>query len=299
MNEFAIETSALAKDYGKVIGVSDLDLVVRRGEVFGYLGPNGAGKTTTIRLLLDLIHPTSGTARVLGLDSHADSLAIRSRIGYVPGELAMYEDLTGRELCRYFSSLRGTGAAGVDSLAERLDLDLDRPIKEYSSGNRQKVGLVQAFMHEPELLILDEPTTGLDPLVQQEFYRLIAEVKSRGATVFLSSHILPEVEHVADRVGIIRNGRLVVVEEVASLKARALRRIEIHFEDPVVPGSLDVVPGVREATYNGSVVNVVIEGSMDSLIKALAANTVTNIVSHEADLEEVFLEMYRGEDTHA
>ena len=248
----AIRAEQLTKFYGPRRGVEDIDLVVRSGEVFGFLGPNGAGKTTTIRTLLDFIRPTRGRATVLGLDTRADAVAVHRRVGYLPGELELYEKLTGREVLEYFASLRGGVDGGYrDELAERFDLDIDTRISSYSSGNRQKVGLVQAFMHRPELLILDGPTSGLDPLVQQEFARLVGEVAAEGRTVFLSSHVLPEVERITDRVGIIRDGRLVVVEEVAALKARAVRHLDVLFAGPVPDGVFDGVAGVREVTVTG------------------------------------------------
>jgi ABC-2 type transport system ATP-binding protein len=293
-----ITTSGLTKYYGSTRGVEDLDLEVRHGEVFGFIGPNGAGKTTTLRLLLDLIRPTRGTAVVLGRDVTADSLEIRRRIGYLPGELAMFGSMTGHELVRFFGALRRTDARrSAEILADRLDLDLTRRIKDYSSGNRQKLALVQAFMHEPELLILDEPTNALDPLIQQEFYRMLDEVGAAGRTVFLSSHLLPEIERVADRVGIIRHGTLVAVESVAGLKARALRRIEFRFATPLTDIDPFVhVPGVKRTAIldDGVVAQVVVEGSVDAVLKAAAAYEIVSLVSHDGDLEEAFLTYYQA-----
>ncbi len=291
-----IRTSDLTKYYGKARGVIDLNLEVQPGEVFGYLGPNGAGKTTTIRLLLDFIRPSSGHAEVLGRDSHRDSIAIRRRTGYVPGDLVLYENMTGRDLLRYFANLRGgVDPKRVTALAERLDLDLHRPIKALSKGNKQKVGLVQAFMHAPELLILDEPTSGLDPLVQQEFYRLLREVKAAGTTVFLSSHVMSEVEHVCDRVGIIRDGKLVLVDEVGRLKANAVRRIEIEFMRPVPADVFTRLPNVSDVSVDNGFVRCTVSGPIDALIKTAAQFEVNTITSHEPDLEEIFLSYYGGE----
>lgn len=293
----AIRTEGLTKFYGKERGIIDLDLEVNEGEVFGYLGPNGAGKTTTIRLLLDLLRPTRGTSRVLDRHPYFDGVDVRRSIGYLPGELSLYPRLTGEQLLTYFANLRGLEGLGeAHELAERFDLDLERQVGDLSSGNKQKVGLVQAFMHHPPLLILDEPTSGLDPLMQQEFYRLVAEAKEEGRTVFLSSHVLSEVERIADRVGIIREGRMVVVEQLETLKARAPRRIELHFAQPVPRDRFEALPHVEEVRVDDAVVSCKIVGSVDELIKAAAVFEVVNVVSHEADLEELFLAYYRGSD---
>jgi ABC-2 type transport system ATP-binding protein len=289
-----IRAERLTKHYGSARGVVGLDLTVRQGEVFGFLGPNGAGKTTTIRLLLDLIRPSDGRAEVFGLDTRRDSVAIRRRIGYLPGDLRLYERLTPRELFTYFGHLRGDGGSReAPALAERFGLELDRPIKALSKGNRQKVGLVQAFMHEPELLILDEPTSGLDPIVQQTFYDLVREVVDDGRTVFLSSHVLPEVQHTADRVALIREGRLVLVDAVESLRARAFTRVEVTFADPPPAHAFDGVPEARELERRGDVVVFALEGEADALVKALGAFHVRALDSREADLEDIFLDLYR------
>jgi len=300
MNNTVIHTEGLTKFYGRQRGVLDVSIEVRRGEVFGYLGPNGAGKTTTIRTLLDFIRPTRGRAMIFGLDTRQHSREIRRRVGYVPGELALYENLTGAELLRYAGHLRGNVEwKFVEELAARLECDLSPPIRSFSHGNKQKIGLIQAFIHKPELLILDEPTLGLDPLMQQEFYRLIAEVKAEGRTVFLSSHILPEVERLCDRVGIIREGRVIAVENVKALKARALRRLEIHFATPVPQEPFDEVAGVRDVTVEDSVLRCTVAGSLDALIKTAAQFEVVNVISHEPSLEEIFLAYYGGGENHA
>jgi len=298
-----IVAEGLTKYYGRnprtaVPGIVDLDLEVRAGEVFGFLGPNGAGKSTTIRTLLDFLHPTRGSARLFGLDSHRDSIAIRRRIGYLPADLALYADMTGRELLQFFGRLRGSEADGrADALAERFGLDLDRRNRNYSTGNRQKVGIVQAFMHEPELLILDEPTSGLDPLMQQEFYRLIDEVRAQGRTVFLSSHVLPEVERLADRVGIVRQSRLVAVDTVESIKAKALRRIEIRFAEPVDVAPFAELPGVHraDATEEGRVLTVDVSGTVEGVLRLAAAHSIEDLRARDADLEEIFLAYYDGD----
>jgi ABC-2 type transport system ATP-binding protein len=268
----AIQTERLSKDYGAGRGLFDLELEIESGEVFGFLGPNGAGKSTTMRLLLDLISPTSGSATLLGLDSRRRSLEIRRRIGFLPGDFALYPKLDGHAILDYLAELRG----GVDprvraGLAERFDAELDRPVRELSTGNRQKLGLIQAFMHEPELLILDEPIAGLDPLVQQSFHALLGEVAVEGRTVFLSSHTLSEVERVAHRVAILRNGRLVVVDSLENLREIAIRHLEIEFggEPPDVE-EFRSLPGVREARFEDSHVLVAFEGSADARVKTAA-----------------------------
>ncbi|MGD9143470.1 MAG: ABC transporter ATP-binding protein [Dehalococcoidia bacterium] len=296
-NNSVIHIENLTKFYGKQRGVLDIDLDIRRGEVFGYLGPNGAGKTTTIRTLLHFIFPTRGRVTIFGLDIARNSLATRRRIGYLPGELETYNNLTGAELLEFMSRLHG----GVDwryvtELAERFDYDLGMRIKSMSHGNRQKAGLIQAFMNRPELLILDEPTIGLDPLMQQEFYRIIDEIKAEGRTVFLSSHIMPEVERVCDRVGIIREGRLIAVEDVDVLKARAIRRLEIHFAEPVSPEQFSNITGVRDIEVHDNRLTCTVAGEIDTLIKAAAQHHVVNVISHEPSMEEIFLAYYNQED---
>ncbi|MGZ5383050.1 MAG: ABC transporter ATP-binding protein [Acidimicrobiia bacterium] len=292
----AIHTEGLTKFYGKERGIVDLDLDVDQGEVFGYLGPNGAGKTTTIRLLLDLLRPTRGTSRVLGKHPYFDGVGVRSDIGYLPGELALYERLTGEQMLTYVANLRKMKDLGdAPQVAERFELDLSRHIGDLSSGNKQKVGLVQAFMHRPKVLILDEPTGGLDPLMQQEFYRLVHEAKEDGRTVFLSSHVLSEVERIADRVGIIRQGKMVVVEQLETLKERAPRRLDLHFGGPIPAVAFEALPNVEDVSVDDAVVSCRVVGSVDELIKTAARFEVTNVVSHEADLEELFLQYYRGD----
>jgi ABC-2 type transport system ATP-binding protein len=269
---------------------------VRVGEVFGFLGPNGAGKTTLIRTLLDLIHPTSGRALVLGLDTRVDSLAIRRRVGYVPGDVDLWPQLTGEAVLYHLARLRGgVDRRSIQALNHRFSVDPTRRIEDLSKGNRQKLGIVQAFMHDPELLILDEPTSGLDPLQQQEFRELVLERSSAGATVFLSSHVLSEVEHTATRVGIIKDGRLVDVDEIATLKARALRKVEVTFADAVDPSTLRSVPGVQSLGVRGPAIELTVSGTMDPLVKALAQHEVVSITSREPDLEELVLAFYEDD----
>jgi ABC-2 type transport system ATP-binding protein len=291
----AIRTRGLTKDYGEGHGLFDLDLEVERGEIFGFLGPNGAGKSTTMRLLLDLIVPTRGSATLMELDSHAQSLDIRRRVGFLPGDLELYPRLNGAAMLDYLGELRGGVDRGVrDALAERFHGDLRRPVRELSTGNRQKLGLIQAFMHEPELLILDEPIAGLDPLVQQSFHALLHEVAAEGRTVFLSSHTLSEVERVAHRVAILREGRLAVVDSLDNLREIAVRRLDIEFGDSASPAEeMRGLPGVREVTVNGRHIVVAFEGTADPLIKAIANYEVRSIRSRDDDLEEVFLRYYR------
>jgi ABC-2 type transport system ATP-binding protein len=296
----AINLSRLTKRYGDHPALNGLDLEVRQGEVFGFLGPNGAGKTTTIRILLDLIRPTSGRAEVLGLDCRRDSVAIRRRTGYLPGELVLYGELTGQELLTYLASLRGGVDPGrIAGLADRLGTDLSRRVRELSAGNKQKLGIIQAFMHRPDVLILDEPTTGLDPLVQQAFHELVQEATAAGQTVFLSSHVLSEVERIAARVGIIRAGRLVQVGSVEAIKAKALRRLEIDFAEPAPAGVFEGLAGVREVLVDGGHARIAVEGSMDAVVKAAARFNVVTIVSHEPNLEDAFLAFYREEAADA
>jgi ABC-2 type transport system ATP-binding protein len=283
----------LTKSYGRQRGVIDLTFEVRPGEVFGYLGPNGAGKTTTIRTMLDMIRPTSGRITVLGMDSRADPVKIHRRTGYLPGEMALYDRLTGAEYLRYLASLRGdVDGAYALGLAHRLDCDLSVTIRSLSHGNRQKVALIQAFMHRPELLVLDEPTQGLDPLVQLEFHRLVEEIRGEGRTVFLSSHVMPEVERLCDRVAIIREGSLVAVQDVGDLKAHAVRSISIHFETPVPRAAFERLPGVREVTAQGDVLHVTVAGPVDAVVKEAARHEVVDLESHEPSLEDIFLTFY-------
>ena len=297
MTEPVVLTEDLTKFYGKHLGLDGLDLEVRSGEVFGFIGPNGAGKTTTIRLLLDLIRPTRGRLRVLGLDPRSGGAMLRRRLSYLPGELPLDGRQSARELLSFLGNLRGGVAQEqIDRLAERLKLDLSRPIRGLSKGNKQKVGLVQAFMGDPELLILDEPSSGLDPLLQQEFLAMVREVRASGRTVFMSSHVLAEVEHVADRVGILRAGRLVAVEDIEVLRQRFVRRVEIRFGAPVPAAAFQRLPGVRDVAVDGELLRCVVEGSADALVKAAAQFPVVSLLSHEPDLEEIFLTYYQSKE---
>jgi len=290
----AIATTGLTKDYGMGRGLFDLDLDVRSGEVFGFLGPNGAGKTTTIRLLMGMIHPTRGSAAIFGLDCQRQSVDVKRKVGYLPGELPQFGGLRGSQVVAYLGGLRGGADAGqVASLAERFELDLGQRFREYSHGNKQKLALVLAFLYQPALLILDEPTSGLDPLNQREFYRLLKEVRARGATVFLSSHVLSEVEHVCDRVGIIRQGRLVKVAGLDELHRIRVHRVEIEFGEEPPALRIRSAAGVEQAQLDGRRLTCTVRGSFAPLMAAIAGCQVLNLVSHEPSLEEVFLAYYQ------
>ncbi len=296
--ESVIEVDRLTKHYGAVVGAQDLLFTVQRGEVFGFLGPNGAGKTTTIRMLLDEIRPTAGRAAILGLDTHAKSVEIRRHLGYIPGDLALYPNLTGRDTLTYFANLRGgVDWSYVNELAERLDADLSRKVGNLSSGNRQKVGVIQAFMNRPDVLIMDEPSSGLDPLIQREFQNMVREVAADGRTVFLSSHTLSEVQRVAGRVGIIRQGRLVTVESVADLRSKAMRQVELELDSPAEAALFAAVPGAREVTVEHNHVRLSFDGDMGVLLQAATGlHTIVDITTNEADLEEIFLTYYHDEE---
>ena len=292
-SDVVIRTRGLTKHYGDVAAVVDADMDVRRGEVFGYLGPNGAGKTTTIRMLLDHIRPTSGSASVFGMDCRAESVSIKQRLGYLPGEFSLYDSMTGDEVLTYMANLRG----GVDweytrDISERLDANLDRKFSQLSRGNKQKVGLIQAFMHKPELIVLDEPTGGLDPLVQQSFYEMIDEVKADGRTVFFSSHNLPEVERVCDRVAFIRGGRLIAVEDVSDIVQKAFHRFEARIEGEFMAEEFESLPGVTAVSVSDDTLTFDVIGSPDAAVKTLARHSVTKLFTHESALEDVFLAYY-------
>jgi ABC-2 type transport system ATP-binding protein len=291
-----IETEGLTKRYGRHRGVEDATFTVEAGEVFGFLGPNGAGKTTTIRTLLDLIHPSAGSARLFGLDSHRDSVAIRARLGNLPGDFGFGRETAGREAIELLARLRGADRLDrAEALAKRFRADLDRPLGQLSRGNRQKVGLILATFHEPELLVLDEPTSGLDPLMQEEFLALIAEERERGCAVFLSSHELDEVERVCDRVGIVRGGRLIAVERIAELLGKARRRFSVELADPGGAEQLRALSGVSDVEVSDGRVSFSAAGDLDAVVKALASHHVVDLEATHPSLEQVFLGYYDEE----
>jgi ABC-2 type transport system ATP-binding protein len=294
MSGAAIETDGLSKLYPGGHGIAEVTMRVEAGEVFGFLGPNGAGKTTMIRTLLDLIHPTSGSARIFGLDSRRDSVAIRARIGNLPGDFGFGRDTSGRAALDLLARLRSTSTGRADELAERFQADLDRPLGELSRGNRQKVGLILATFHRPELLILDEPTGGLDPMMQERFLALVDEERARGATVFLSSHELDEVERICDRVGMVRDGRLIAVERVPDLLGLARRKVTVRLAEADALDDLGRLPGVSDLKPGDEGVSFRFAGDIDSVVKALAAHHVTDLEVSRPTLEEVFLTYYEG-----
>jgi len=288
-----IQTEQLTKSYGRHRGIIEVDLEVREGEAFGFLGPNGAGKTTMIRTLLNHIRPTSGRATIFGIDTTADPVAIHRRLGYLPGEFVLYDKLTGGQTIDYFAALRG----GVDrayqaELVARLDIDLSRRFKEYSKGNKQKIGLVVALQHRPDLLLLDEPTSGLDPLVQQTFYDVIREAKAEGRTIFMSSHILGEVEKTCDRVAIIRDGRLTKLDRVEALRDLAHHQVELRFAGAAPAAEFAALPGVSDVVAADHTLRMRVAGPITPVVHAAARHEVIDFVSREPTLEETFLAEY-------
>ncbi len=296
----AISTRGLTKDYGGGRGLFDLELEVEEGEVFGYLGPNGAGKTTTIRLLMGMIHPTRGSATIFGRDCQKQSVEVKSYVGYVPGELPNFGGLRGSEIVAYIAGLRGgVDEKVVQEICKRFELNLSQRFREYSRGTKQKLAILLGFMHRPRVLILDEPTGGLDPLNQQEFYKMCREAKERGATGFLSSHILSEVEHISDRVGIIRSGLLIRTASLADLHDIRVHQVEIEFAGPPPVDAIRAAEGVDHLEVDDHRMRCTVRGSFAPLMRALAGSEVVNLSSHEPSLEELFLTYYREGDQPA
>jgi ABC-2 type transport system ATP-binding protein len=294
----AIETEKLTKSYGrKARGIEDVDLAVEEGEVFGFLGPNGAGKTTTVRTLLGFLRPTGGRGEVFGLDISKESVRIRANVGNLPGEFALEDRMTGEELLRFFARLRGVKDLGyARELSERFGAELHRPMRRLSRGNKQKIGLIQAMFHRPPLLMLDEPTGGLDPLVQEEFLDIIEEVRAEGRTVFVSSHNLAEVERVCDRVGIIRGGRLVAVETTESLVDKSFRHVVLTFAEDVDPKPFEALSGVKDLRSDGKRVSFTLHDDLDEMVKLAARHELVNMEYERPSLEEVFLAYYEREN---
>ncbi|MEO8395874.1 MAG: ABC transporter ATP-binding protein [Chloroflexota bacterium] len=292
-----IHTENLSKVYSKATRALDnLNLDVQRGEIFGYLGPNGAGKTTTIRLLLDLIRPTTGTASVLGMDARRDSVAIKQRVGYLPAELNLWDKQTAQQIVQFVGQARGDyDAAYVRRLAERLEFDLSKKVRSYSTGNKRKLGLIIALMNKPDLLILDEPSSGLDPLMQQTFYQLMQEARNEGRTVFLSSHILNEVQTICDRVAILRGGQLQAVQRVDELTHADFRHITLRFREPVAAAVVASVPGVSNVSAEAKTIRLQLIGDFDPLLRALSSAYIEDMEIQEPTLEEVFLKFYSAQ----
>lgn len=295
-----IKIDGLVKSYGEIKALRGVNLQVRRGEIYGFLGPNGAGKTTTIRCMLDLIRPQGGSIQLLGLDPQAEPVAVRSRIGYLPGELNLEANLKVEAALRYFDSLRGSRVdwSYVRELSERLELDLGMPIKNLSKGNKQKVGVIQALMHKPDLLLMDEPTSGLDPLRQQQVYRILREAQAAGTTLFFSSHFISEVETIADRVAIIRKGVIVEEAKPNELISMVMRRLRVRFREAVDPTPLIQLEGVTLLSQgeDGLSVTLQVEGEMDSLSKTLATYPIVDFETERPSLEEIFLAYYEDNE---
>lgn len=299
MNESAppIEIAALTKYYGSVKALDAIDLDVARGEIFGFLGPNGAGKSTAIRVLLDLIRPSAGSARVFGYDSRADSIQIRALTGYVPGEVSLYEQLSGTGMLSLLESLSGSKASRRGELLDRLELDPRTRIAKFSRGMKQKLALIGALQNDPPLLVLDEPSTGLDPLIQQALHDYLGEAAARGVTIFFSSHVLSEVEELCDRVAFIRDGRIVTTDRVAELRKRLVKPVSVQFADPVAPDQFAGLPGVQASLVGDRQLNFAVTTGMDGLVKALAGHAVVDLVSVPPSLEETFLNLYEADRT--
>jgi ABC-2 type transport system ATP-binding protein len=297
INTSAIATYNLTKSYGANRGIHDLNLQVEHGEIFGFLGPNGAGKSTTLRTLLGFLRPTSGRAEIMGMDTQRQTVEIHKRLGNLPSEFNLWDRMTGAEMLQLFVNFRG-GEVSLDyahELAERLESDLHRPMRQLSRGNKQKIGIIQALFHRPDVIVLDEPTSGLDPLMRDEFLTILREARDRGQTVFFSSHILPEVEQVADRVGIIRGGELVAIEEPSALTSRAFRYVRIQFAEPLCPEEIQqfaALSGVERFEANGETISFTAHGSMDAIIQLASRHRIELFDAERPPLDEIFLSYY-------
>ena len=293
VNTTAIKIIGLSKYYGKSRGIVDLNLEVSQGEILGYLGPNGAGKTTTMRILMDFIRASEGTAQIFGMDSHKDSLNIRRNIGYLSTSPVLYENLTGRQFLTYCMNIKGQDeTTSFIELAERLNCDLDKKIDTLSHGNKQKIAIIRALAHKPQLVIMDEPTTGLDPFVQNEFESIIRGMAADGSTILFSSHVLSEVENICDRIAIIGNGKLIAVEDVSDLKSKQVRIFTVTFVENVDPKTFESIPAIKNIDVLNNQLSFEISGPIDNIIKAIAKYEVSDIKIHEPDLEEIFLSYY-------
>jgi ABC-2 type transport system ATP-binding protein len=292
--ETVIETTNLTKFYGKSRGIENVNITVNKGDIYGFLGPNGSGKSTTIRTLLDLIRPTAGTASIFGMDCQKDTVAIKKRIGYVPGDMNLYGFMTGEKFMAYFGGIRGKyDKAAAKKYADRFDIRLDRKMKEYSKGNRQKIALIQAFINDPELVIMDEPTSGLDPLVQQTFLDLLREEAANGRTIFMSSHVLFEVEKACNRVAIIKDGAIVAQEKVEDLQKKSGRILDVKFNEQVNPEVFRMDGVTNIAKHNGSI-RMTVSGNVRNVLKEISSHDVDDISVHQMSLEDIFLQYYSG-----
>jgi ABC-2 type transport system ATP-binding protein len=292
--ETVIETTNLTKFYGKSRGIENVNITVNKGDIYGFLGPNGSGKSTTIRTLLDLIRPTAGTASIFGMDCQKDTVAIKKRIGYVPGDMNLYGFMTGEKFMAYFGGIRGKyDKAAAKKYADRFDIRLDRKMKEYSKGNRQKIALIQAFINDPELVIMDEPTSGLDPLVQQTFLDLLREEAANGRTIFMSSHVLFEVEKACNRVAIIKDGAIVAQEKVEDLQKKSGRILDVKFNEQVNPEVFRMDGVTNIAKHNGSI-RMTVSGNVRNVLKEISSHDVDDISVHQMSLKDIFLQYYSG-----
>jgi len=292
--ETIIETKNLTKTYGKSRGITDVNIRVNKGDIFGFLGPNGAGKSTTIRTLLDFIRPTSGSATIFGMDCQKDTVQIKKRIGYIPGDFGLFGNMTGWKYLEYFGKVRGGYDAGsAKAYAHRLDIKLDRKMKEYSRGMRQKVAIIQAFMNRPDLIVMDEPTSGLDPLVQQTFMDMVRERADDGTTIFMSSHVLSEVEKVCNRVAIIKEGKIATEEKVEDLRKKSGNVLQVKFVDEVNP-EIFRIPGVINPVRQNGHIRMTVSGNMEAVLGEVSRHKVAEITIHPMTLEEIFMHYYEG-----